>query len=100
VTQIRDEARIFAETSGLGAVCLYGGVQRSQQVRRGPFCVIVYPCMWQFTPFGGWSGRRCQVRDVQDIQPHIIIATPGRLLDMANGGDAPRPGPLGAFQRP
>lgn len=55
--QIRDECTRYMRGSNLNCVCIYGG-----------------------------ASRQMQIRDVQELRPHAIIATPGRLLDLLDSG--------------
>eukprot|EP00948_MAST-09A_sp_MAST-9A-sp1_P002996 g2996.t1 len=55
--QIQEEAYRFGKTLGIRAVAIYGG-----------------------------ASKRYQVRQLRDQQPQVIVATPGRLVDLHNEG--------------
>ena len=68
---------------GLASVCVYGGVDKQQQV-----CVLLVRTAYQVMAKKHRNRSYCMLQvDLLKQQPSILIATPGRLLDLVDDQD-------------
>ena len=80
--QIAMTAKPLKRMFGLTSICVYGGIDKQQQV-----CVILMRISNQKASLAKRHCKWLAQVDLLKQQPSILIATPGRLLDLVDDQD-------------